>query len=294
MRSKEFASVRVPQHLTQRFAGGPLLFFVCVLISACALQPTVAAEVSISWNGSCDASGSVEFFSITFTQSGGMLYRGMNGVQSRGESGVAVPVDASESRELAIKLEELVESGVGKAPEKLDCLVIAANGSSVRVAPSDERVARVHKLVRESNDLRTLICPAQRSVPLRDEYCTRPAVAFVYREQSSCRYRQTTEIYADGVTHFYVVGPSMTSGDQYGRIPASSIIALQRIPEGAPREEMMGFGLRSFSLFGPYASQYQAQLQRVTTLQSRDALPRDATCAADTREYPLGQLLTPQ
>jgi hypothetical protein len=270
---------------TFKLASGARSLLVAFLIPVC--THAVAAEapnlIVVTWVGDCELDIRKPYFSIVLTPHDELQFVGFEAVKALGVREVSINGPSAKLTRAAGQFRRVIDAFLKGGPSERgvegDCLLVERGDTRAEVSTRDPKVRDLNLLVKSTPQLLTLLCPAQMRVPLRAEYCSQPVVSVTYAERASCRLSQTTEIYADGAVHHYILGSNRRYADRIGRIDQLAVESFARSLAQVP-DEIAG-SPHDFQRRGDEAIQFRRKLQEVTKMSWEESLPIDSTCLSD-------------
>lgn len=256
-----------------------------------------AAAVKIEWRNRCQEPDSQAFFSVTVSAQGEVQYQGLKDVRQLGPRRATIA--RAQAKAILARAREMAADVGSRAPDPQqaggECLRIqmqSVDDAAVEISSAAESAKALDALLKQSIRIQDWICPARKSVPMRNVNCGEPVVSYTLTEKHACLQPHVTDIYVDGSAHYYVV--QSEPPDLYSRIAPSQITALAQLPADASAEETVvpGVTSRFFYLTGARAIEYSDRLQQATGFELK-TLPTGGTCDYG-KEFPVGRLTLPR
>jgi hypothetical protein len=270
-----------------------------ILVAAVVFSADAAAQVKIEWSDRCQQPGSQTFFSVTVSPRGEVQYEGLKEVRQLGAR--RATITKAQAKEILAQIRAIVTEVTSKAPDPElaggECLRLQMrnvhDGATVEILSMAPAARALATSLQQFIRVQDWICPARYSVPERDFICGRPVVTYTLTEKHACLQRHVTDIYADGMAHYYVTQSEFP--DSYGRIAPEQVDALERLPvRSSAFEELVvpGATARAFYVTGADAIEYSNRLQQATGFKLR-TLPSGKVCDYG-KEFPVGDLTLPR
>lgn len=247
-------------------------------------QTLTMKSVRLEWRDACKTESGAAYFTMEVSRDGSVKYDGalwsnqrwsrrQRIASSKAHHLVATAVEAKPHEQTPNAETSFTSAGV-------DCTTLTTvdrSGHAVqKISLESDDGRRTEEEILKAIEVDPRKCSSRERLP---KGCGGVVLSFAYYEQRACQRNHITNVYPNGLVHYYV--DKILSSDRYAHISPANITSLQEHPVDAPLEQISGLDNSRYY----YQSYAEALRQRFESLTGIAWVKLDETTQCGDPQY---------